>query len=525
MTETSPDMPPDMLPKTVAATIAGPTATAGSATSVTGPAPTMPPLSAAGDGDFAAFAAMTDVSGVVGPGDDRLAPWLVEPRDKFRGRAAVMLRPRNTAEVAAMLAHCNARRLPVIPVSGGTGLVAGQLTAGEAIPDPVLIALDRMDRIRDISPADNALVAEAGVTLEAVQNAAAEAGRLFPLAMASQGSCRIGGNLATNAGGVQVLRYGNARDLVLGVEAVMADGSVHHGLKRLRKDNMGYDLKGLLVGSEGTLGLITAASLKLFPAPGEVVTAMLAVPSPTASLDLLHATRARLGDGVTAFEIMAAQGPAFIAAQYPDWTDPLAGAPDWRVLIEVTGPTGGGLQARAEAALETLFEEGLATDGVVAASEAQRRAFWWVRETIPEANRKVGAVSSHDVSVPLSAIPEFIERTSKAVAEAAQGLRTNCFGHVGDGNLHYNLFPPEGERPADWKKQGRAGREAVHETALALGGSISAEHGIGRAKRDALAAKLDPAKLAAMRAIKRALDPNGILNPGAVLAREGVYGG
>ncbi|MEM6488789.1 MAG: FAD-binding oxidoreductase [Pseudomonadota bacterium] len=469
--------------------------------------------------DREALARVVDARGAVGPDDPALAPWLDEPRDKLRGRAAMLLRPRTVGEVAAILAHCHRRRLPVVPVSGGTGLVGGQVAVADGLPDPVLLSLDRMDRIRTIAPDDNCLIAEAGVTLETVQQAAAGAGRLFPLAMASQGSCRIGGNLATNAGGVQVLHYGNARDLVLGVEAVLADGSVHHGLRRLRKDNMGYDLKGLLVGSEGTLGIITAAVLKLFPAPGETVTAMLAVPAPTAALALLHDLRARLGDAFTAFELIAAQGPAFIAAQHPDWRDPLAARPAWRVLVEATGPAAdGALAERVEAAFAAALDAGLAHDGVVATSEAQRQALWWLRETIPEANRRTGAVSSHDISVPLSRIPRFIDEAAAALAAIAPALRYNCFGHMGDGNLHYNAFPPEGAATADWRHLGPAVTEAVHGVALALGGSLAAEHGIGRIKREALAATLDPAKLAAMRAIKAALDPHGILNPGAVLS-------
>ncbi|MEO0429121.1 MAG: FAD-binding oxidoreductase [Pseudomonadota bacterium] len=479
--------------------------------------------------DLDTLAAMTDAAGLVRPdGDDgiaRIAPYLREPRDRLQGRAAALLRPASTAEVAAMIRYLNDRRIPVIPISGGTGLVGGQIFTApadisDALPSPVLLSLERMNRIREVAPDDGALVAEAGVTLEAVQQAAADAGRLFPLAMASQGSCCIGGNLATNAGGVGVLRYGNARELVLGVEAVLADGTVHHGLRRLRKDNMGYDLRGLLVGSEGTLGVITAAVLKLFPAPGERVTAMLAIPEAETAVELLHALRDRLGDGLTAFELIAAQGPAFIAEHFPDWRDPLPGHPAWRVLLEATGPTDGRLEERAEAVLAALMEEGTVLDGVIASSEAQRTELWWTRETIPEANRKVGAVASHDVSVPLSRIPAFIAAAAREVAHIAPALRINCFGHVGDGNLHYNLFPPAGAAAGDWREAGAEASAAVHEAALAEGGSIAAEHGIGRVKARQLADRLDPAKLAAMRAIKAALDPNGILNPGAVLTLD-----
>ncbi|MEM7527353.1 MAG: FAD-binding oxidoreductase [Pseudomonadota bacterium] len=475
--------------------------------------------------DLEALAAMTDAAGLVVPADasgrERLAPYLREPRDRLQGRAAALLRPRSTEEVSAMVAHLNARRIALVPVSGGTGLVGGQIfTAAEPAPSPVLLSLERMNRIRDVAPEDGALIAEAGVTLQAVQEAARAVGRLFPLAMASQGSCCIGGNLATNAGGVQVLRYGNARELCLGIEAVMADGSVHHGLKRLRKDNMGYDLRGLLIGAEGTLGIITAAVLKLFQAPGETVTAMLAVPDPSTAVSLLHRLRAILGDGLSAFELMAARGPAFIAEHFPEWRDPLADTPAWRVLLEMTGPAEWGLASRVEGAMAATMEEGIVRDGVVAASEAQRDALWWTRETIPEANRKVGAVASHDVSVPLSAIPRFIEDAAARVARVAPDLRINCFGHVGDGNLHYNLFPPAGGRAADWLEAGRLGSAEVHEAALALGGSFAAEHGIGRVKAAALADRLDATKLVAMRSIKASLDPNGILNPGAVLTNR-----
>jgi FAD/FMN-containing dehydrogenase len=457
--------------------------------------------------------------GEPGPDPDGVPErYLTEPRDRDHGRAATVLRPRNTGEVARIVAACAERGIGVIPWSGGTGLVGGQVSAEG--PLKIVLSLERMTRIRSISPDDDAIVAEAGVVLSDLQAAAASVGRLFPLAMASQGSCCIGGNLATNAGGVQVLRYGNARDLCLGVEAVLADGSIHHGLRLLRKDNTGYDLRHLLIGSEGTLGIITAAVLKLFPCPAEVVTAMLAVPSPQAALHLLQAMRARL-DGITAFELMAARGPEFLRGVYPDIADPLEGTPDWRVLVEVGGPLGSELQVRAEAALEAAFDAGLATDGVLASSEAQRARMWWMRETIPEANRKVGAISSHDVSVPLSRIAAFIEAGARAVAALDPHLRINCFGHIGDGNLHYNVFPPEGRSKHDYEAIAAAVKAAIHDCVAEEGGSVSAEHGIGRAKTADLMRYGDPAKLATMRAIKTALDPVGILNPGAVLDTGG----
>ncbi|MBK0400756.1 FAD-binding oxidoreductase [Limibaculum sp. M0105] len=465
--------------------------------------------------DLDALAARLDAGDLLLPGMDRFDAYLREPRDRWQGQAAAVLRPRTTEEVAAAVRMCHDRSIGVIAISGGTGLVGGQTLDHGA--KPVILSLERLNRVRAVLPDDGALIAEAGVTLAEVQAAAEAAGRLFPLSMASEGSCCVGGNLATNAGGVQVLRYGNARDLCLGVEAVLADGSIHHGLKVLRKDNTGYDLRHLLIGSEGTLGIITAAVLKLFPAPGETVTGMLAVPSPAAAVKLLHALRDRMGDGVTAFELMAGQGPTFIRRFYPDWRDPLDGDPAWRVLVEITGPAGGDLAGRAETALADLFEAGLATDGVVATSGQQREAMWWLRETIPEANRRVGAVSSHDISVPLSAIPRFIDEAGAAVAAIDADLTINCFGHVGDGNLHFNVFPAPGRTRADHDGDRPAIKSTIHEVADRLGGSISAEHGIGRLKKADLARFADPVKLAAMRAIKQALDPNGILNPGAVL--------
>ncbi len=385
-------------------------------------------------------------------------------------------------------------------------------------PRPVVVALERMNRIRAVLPADGAIIAEAGVILADLQAAAEDAGRLFPLSLAAQGSCRIGGNLATNAGGVQVLRYGTARDLCLGIEAVLADGSVLSGLKPLRKDNSGYDLRHLLIGSEGTLGVITAATLKLFPLPGEVVTAMLAVPSPDGAVTLMQTLRERLGDGVSAFELIAGAGIGFLAEFYPERPDPLAGRPDWRVLVEMTGPDRGGLTERAEAVLAELFEAGLATDGVLAANEAQRAHMWWMRETLPECNRRIGAIATHDISLPLSGIGRFITEAAGVVAGIDASLRINCFGHVGDGNLHYNVFPPEGGRVADYRALAGPVVTAIHDLVDAHGGSISAEHGIGRAKTGDLEKYGDRTKLAAMRAIKAALDPLGILNPGAVVA-------
>ena len=448
---------------------------------------------------------------VLRPVEDR---YLEEPRGRYAGQAAILALPRSVEDVSALITCAREARVGVIPYGGGTGLVGGQV-APEG-PAPLILSLERMNRIRAVYPEENVLIAEAGVILADVQAAAEAAGRLFPLSLAAEGTARIGGNLATNAGGTSVLRYGNARDLCLGLEAVLPDGRIWQGLTRLRKNNTGYDLRHLLIGAEGTLGVITAAALKLFPPPASIGTALLAVPDPQAALSLLALARERMGDTVTAFELMHRQGFDFLAEKLPDIRRPFADPPDWTVLIEV-GLSGGLDPVDALGSLfEAAAEAGLAEDGLIAQSAQQGRDFWQLREMIPEANRRIGAVSSHDISVPLGAIPEFIARATEAVA-AIGDFRVNCFGHVGDGNLHYNVFPHKGESRADHEAARPAIKRALHDLTHALGGSISAEHGIGRLKVDDLERYGDPAKLAAMRAIKKALDPEGIMNPGAVL--------
>ena len=383
-------------------------------------------------------------------------------------------------------------------------------------PAPVILSLERMARVRNIWPEENALEVEAGATLAAVQEAAAGVGRLFPLSLASEGTARIGGVLATNAGGIGVLRYGNARDLCLGIEAVMADGSVMGGLKRLRKDNTGYDLRNLLIGAEGTLGIITAATLRMVPRPAVNVTAMLVVDSPAAALRLLTLCQTRVPGMVSAFELIARRGFEFLAEKMPEVACPFAVVPDWCVLLELGLPS----VFEAEEVMAGLYAEadeaGLVQDGVIAASEAQRQALWRIRETIPEANRLVGAVSSHDISLPLSAVPGFITAADAALATMG-AFRVNCFGHLGDGNLHYNVFPAPGRTRRDHEAERDAIKACVHDLVHGMGGSVSAEHGVGRLKVGDLEKYGDPGKLAAMRAVKAALDPLGILNPGAVL--------
>ena len=450
-------------------------------------------------------------AGILRPVETR---YLQEPRGRWHGQAGLLAAPRHTEEVAELIRMAEQERVPVVPYSGGTGLVGGQVS--DQGPAPLLLSLERMNKVRAVYPQENVLICDAGAILADVQAAAEDAGRLFPLSLASEGSARIGGNLATNAGGTNVLRYGNTRDLCLGLEAVLPDGQVWHGLKRLRKDNTGYDLRHLLIGSEGTLGVITGAALKLSPRPADLGTALLVVPSPAAALSLLTLARARLGEMVSAFELISGQGLKFLAETLPSVRQPFEHPPEWSVLIDVGLVEGLSAQAALVELFEAAAEAGLVEDGVIAQSAQQAAELWAVREQIPEANRLVGAVSSHDIAVPMGEIPEFIARAVEAVA-AIGDFRINCFGHVGDGNLHYNAFPAKGASVSDYANSRDAVKRTVHDLVHELGGSVSAEHGIGRLKVDDLERYGDPAKLSAMRAIKAALDPLGIMNPGAVL--------
>lgn len=439
---------------------------------------------------------------------------LEEPRGRWQGHAGVLARPRTTDEVARIVRACAAARVGVVPISGGTGLVGGQImTRGAA---PLLLSLERMTKLRSVFPEENAMVVEAGMVLADVQAEAEKVGRLFPLSLASEGSCRIGGNLAANAGGTAVLRYGNARDLCLGLEAVLPDGSIFNGLTRLRKDNAGYDLRHLLIGSEGTLGVITAASLRLFPRPAARVVAMLVVPSPAAALDLLALCGERAAGLVSAFELIHRTGFDFLAETGFDLRAPFDPVPDWLVLLELELPLGLDAQATMAGLYEAGAEAGLVADGVIATSGTQAAQLWQLRETIPLANRKVGAVSSHDISLPLSEIPGFIAAAPQAIAHFG-AFRVNCFGHLGDGNLHWNVFAAKGHQKGEHEAVRDEVKTVVHDLVHSLGGSVAAEHGVGRLKVADLARYGDPGKLAAMRAIKLALDPAGIMNPGAVL--------
>lgn len=463
---------------------------------------------------------------MLNPADDRLAAALPqgvvrpleprhldEPRGYFAGQGGLLAAPRSVEEVAAIVRACAAARVPILPRGGGTGLVAGAVMPEG--PAPLVLSLERMTAIRAIWPDEDALVAEAGATLQQVQEAAAVAGRQFPLSLASQGTAQIGGVLAANAGGTGVLRWGNARALCLGIEAVMPDGSILRDLKRLRKDNTGYSIRDLLIGAEGTLGIITAATLKLAPRPAAVATAMLAVPDPQAALDLLSLAQGMMAGCVTTFELISGQGLAFMAETLPEIRQPLPGAP-WSVLLELSLPKGLDPDAAVEDLLGQAMEKGLVLDGALAQSGGQAAEFWSLREHLPEANRRIGAISSHDISLPLSEIPRFIADAGAMIAGMGD-LRINCFGHLGDGNLHYNVFPGAGRARADYVDLRFRLPEAIYGMVVERGGSFSAEHGVGRLKVADLERWGDPVKLSAMRAIKQALDPQNIMNPGAVL--------
>jgi FAD/FMN-containing dehydrogenase len=439
---------------------------------------------------------------------------LEEPRGRHHGHAAAVAAPRSADEVAAILRFANAARIAVVPYGGGTGLVAGQVV--EDGPMPLLLSLERMRAIRAVHADEAVIVAEAGATVQAVQDAAEAAGLLFPLSYGSEGTAQIGAALAVNSGGTGVLRYGNARELCLGLEAVMADGSIHHGLKRLRKDNTGYDLRNLLIGSEGTLGVITAAALRLFPRPERQTAALLSVASPAAALALLNRARALVGEGVSGFELLSGTGLSFLAEAGMPSRWPLAEVPDWAVLVDLGTGAGADPAQTLEALFEEALDDGLVSDGVLSQSETQRAGFWTLREDIPLANRRIGAVASHDIALPLGEIAGFLGEMIPRI-EGMAPLRVNTFGHLGDGNLHFNVFPAQGHRREEFDAIREAVTEAIHARTVELGGSFSAEHGIGRLKVGDLERWGDPAKLAAMRAIKAALDPNGILNPGAVL--------
>jgi FAD/FMN-containing dehydrogenase len=450
-----------------------------------------------------------------------LSAWENDWRKRWPGHARAVVRPGNTEEVAAVVKACTQHGVALVPQGGNTGLVGGSGPDGTGTQ--VVLSLQRMHRVRGLDAANATLTVEAGCVLQAVQQAARDAGFLFPLSLAAEGSCTIGGNLATNAGGTQVLRFGNARDLCLGIEAVTASGEVVNLLSGLRKDNTGYDLRNLLVGSEGTLGIITAATLKLFPLPAAQLTAWVAVPSMAAAVSLLGTAQRLLGPALTGFEVMNAFSLSLVARHMPQLTQPLAAHADpWRVLLEVQDvESEAHAQARLEAVFEVAMANGCASDAAVAQSVAQSRHFWHLRESIPLAQAEEGTNIKHDISLPVSAIPAFVEATDAALAQAIEGVRLVNFGHLGDGNLHYNVQAPPGVSAAEFLAAQEAVANAIVYQAVAQhGGSISAEHGVGWLKRDELPHYKDATALAWMRQIKRALDPANLLNPGRVLRTD-----
>jgi FAD/FMN-containing dehydrogenase len=443
-----------------------------------------------------------------------IAGHLAEPRGLYRGKALALVRPATTTEVSGIVALCNEWRIPLVPQGGNTGLVGGQ-TPDESGRE-IILSLQRLNRIRDIDPSANSMIAEAGVTLANAQRAAREADRLFPLSLASEGTCTIGGNLSTNAGGVAVIAYGNARDLTLGLEVVLADGRVLNGLSKLRKDNTGYDLKNLFIGAEGTLGIITAATLKLFPAPRSVATAFAGLASPQKALDLLALARCFAGAAITSFELIPRIGLDYVLA-HANGRDPLSAAHAWYALIEISSQMATGLDDVLTSLLEAASDQGIIEDASVAANGAQRQAFWRLRESLSEVQGKEGGSIKHDVSVPVSATPAFLAQAGEAVARFMPGARVVAFGHLGDGNIHFNVSQPIGADIKAFLAQWKAMNDVVHEIVRQFGGSISAEHGIGQLKRDLLRQTKDPVALDLMRTLKSTLDPHGILNPGKVL--------
>ncbi|MEO7027200.1 MAG: FAD-binding oxidoreductase [Caulobacteraceae bacterium] len=449
----------------------------------------------------------------LGPGGwsddpDRLAPKLVEWRDRWSGTTPLLVLPRTTAEVAAVVTICAGAGVAITPQGGNTGLVGGQIPDGE-----ILLSTERLNRVWAVDDEDDVLEAEAGVTLAAAHEAALAVGRRLPIDLASEGSATLGGLISTNAGGTAVLRHGTMRALVLGLEAVLPNGQVWNGLKRLRKDNTGYDLKQLLIGAEGTLGVVTAASLRLAPIPASTAVAVVGVATPADAVRLLGRAKAETGGQVEAFELIGRLGVDLAARNLPGVRDPLASRPPWCVLIEVAT----GVRDAAGPALERLlagaFEECLITDAAIAQNETQARAFWAVREGQSSAQKPEGPAWKHDVSVPISAIAEFLERAGAMLAARFPGVRIDAFGHVGDGNVHYDVLAPVGGNPAAHVAGRDAGAKLVHDVVVSLGGSISAEHGLGTMKTAEAAAYKSEVELAALRAIRAAMDPKRIMNP------------
>jgi D-lactate dehydrogenase (cytochrome) len=441
-----------------------------------------------------------------------IAPYVTEERDLFHGRSPLVLRPGSTAEVSAICKLASEQRIALVPQGGNTGLVGGQTPHnGE-----VVISMRRMDKIRDIDTASNTMTCEAGVVLQIAQQRASEVDRLFPLSLGAEGSCTIGGNLSTNAGGTTALAYGVAREMALGLEVVLADGRILNGLSKLKKDNTGYDLRNLFIGAEGTLGIITAATLKLFPKPHAVETALVGLNSPAAALKLLSISQSEAAGTLTSFELLSDIAVDFSVRHGIDIRDPLTSKHPWYVLMELSSP-----RNDARAALESILAQGMeqaiVDDAVIAVNLAQRMSFWKLRDEMSAAQKPEGGSIKHDISVPVAAVPDFIEQANAAVVKLIPGARPVPFGHLGDGNIHYNVSQPVGGEPADFLARWHEVNAVVFDIVLRMGGSISAEHGIGVLKREELPQVKDKVAMELMRSLKALLDPLGIMNPGKVL--------
>lgn len=446
--------------------------------------------------------------------DDAAAPRLVEPRGLYKGRAALVMTPRSTEETAAIVRLAYETGTAIVPQGGNTGLVGGQTP--DASGGAILLSTTRLDRIRETSPDENLMVVEAGVTLSRVQEAAEAIDRLFPLSLGAEGTCTIGGNIATNAGGTGVVAYGNTRDLVMGVEAVLPDGRIWNGLRRLRKDNTGYDLKHLFIGSEGTLGIVTAAVVKLFPAPREIATAFVGLSSPHAALELFRLARARAGQALTGCELMPRIGLEFVIDHMAGARDPLGEPHPWYVLLELSSPLEVGLAETLEAVLAQAFEDEIVSDAAIAASVDQSQDFWRLRLGLSAAQGRAGGSIKHDVSTPLSRVADFIVEATEAVERHLSGARVVAFGHLGDGNIHFNVSQPLGLDKKEYLNGWDEMNRIVHDIVAAYGGSIAAEHGVGRLKRGLLKGVKSEVELDLFRTVKQALDPKGLFNPGVL---------
>ncbi|MDV6332913.1 FAD-binding oxidoreductase [Asticcacaulis sp. 201] len=438
----------------------------------------------------------------------RVDPKLTEWRGKWKGHTPLLVLPKSTQEVSEVVKICFDNAVAITPQGGNTGLVGGQIPFGE-----VLISLERMKAIRDVAPTDDTMVLEAGLTLLDAQQIAEKADRYFPLSLAAEGTATVGGVISTNAGGTAVLRYGVTRDLVSGLEVVLPNGDVFHGLKRLRKDNTGYDIKHMFIGAEGTLGIITAASLKLFPIMNSRATAIVAFDSAQKAIDLLVRAKQETGGQVEAFELMGRYGLSLVLKHIPDTREPLGGEYPWYALIEVASGDPQGASAAMERLLEAAFEEELVLDAVIAQNETQAAEFWRLREDHSAAEKAEGAAWKHDISVPLSRMAEYMEEGKAAIEAFLPGARLVAFGHVGDGNVHFNVIVPEGMDPAKFNALRDEGAKVVHDLVNAYEGSISAEHGLGRMKTNEALAYKDPVAVATMQALRSALDPKRIMNP------------